>query len=151
MNKETKRNIREIATVTAVGATEGAVIGAVMGVGVLSVPNAIAGGLIGGATALSAELIGRNPKRTITVHHEVDQTFSTLKGDRNIKGDVTGQAPHVPLIKVPDALIMMHMLTYMKASGDLNSWKFQTLITKTPPSAEAIQQAPSKHISFSKK
>ncbi len=151
MNKETKRNIQEVATVTAVGTTEGAVIGAVMGVGVLSVPNAIAGGFIGGATALTTELIGRNPKRTITVHHEVDQTFSTLKGDRNIKGDVTGQVADIPLIKVPDALIMTHMLTYMKASGDLNSWKFQTLVTKTKPPIEELVNAPTRHIGFSTK
>lgn len=147
MNKETKQHIKEIAKVTAAGTAEAALIG--FGVG--GPGGAIVLGGIGAATALTAEVVGRIPKRTITVHHEVDQTFSTLKGDRNIKGNVTGQVTDIPLIKVPDAAIATHMLTYMKASGDLNAWRFQTLITKTKPPIEALLKAPTRQIGFSKK
>lgn len=71
MRKETRQSIKEIATVTAVGAAEGAAIGLATGVGFLSLPGYAAGGIIGGVTALTTELIGRRKQVDLTVTYAV--------------------------------------------------------------------------------
>lgn len=71
--KETLRAIKEVSLVTMAGATEGAVIGTFFGVG----GPTLVGGLIGGATAFSGEIIGRRlPKQTVTVHGKDTIHFS---------------------------------------------------------------------------
>lgn len=80
MTKESWKTAREIAAVTAAGSLEGAGIGFVLGTGFLSLPGAAAGGIIGGLTALSAELAGRRFTKDISVSY-------TLLADRAPQAD----------------------------------------------------------------
>lgn len=94
MNKESWKNVREVATVTAVGAAEGALIGAAM----LNIPGAVSGGLIGGLTALTAELIGRKDKVDVRVSLAI--TKQTPTGEKT--QTETKHFPNTPSIQTRD-------------------------------------------------
>lgn len=137
MSKESWKNVREVATVTAVGAAEGALIAVPFSIA----GGPIAGGVIGGITALSTELIGRAKNRTVTVRHTAQQAFTNEPAGaiEVVSTDVTSQKT-VPAIKVADTLLWEHMVNFSKASGDLKSWHFQSLVTKDVPKPEAVFQ-----------
>lgn len=141
---------------TTVGAAEGALIGATnplsLALGpVLGAPlwGGVAGGVAGGLTALTTELIGRTPKRTVTVRQTVKQSFETTAGTQTITSDVSHQEQNVPLIQVPDTIMFTHLDAWIKANGDLRSWHWQTIVTKTPVPVEAVRAVKQKGITFS--
>lgn len=145
MTKETWKNVREVATVTAVGAAEGALIAVPFSIA----GGPIAGGVIGGATALTTELVGRSQKRTVTVRHTTEQAFTNESNGvtQTVSADVTSQQT-VPAIKVADTTIREHLSNFAKATGDLQEWHFQTLVTKEPPVPGAIKEAKVKGFDF---
>ena len=150
MSKESWKSAREVTATALAGAAEGAIITSVWLPGTLPV-SAVAGGLAGGITALTTELIGRSQKRTVTVRHTAEQTFTDeSKGTtQTLTTDVTSQKT-VPAIKVADTKIWEHMVNWSKASGDLQQWHFQTLVTKDVPPPTAIREAKIKGFDFHK-
>lgn len=127
MQKETMRNIREIATVTAVGAAEGAAIGFATGMGFLSLQGYAAGGIIGGLTALTTELIGRRKTVDMTIQYSVAHDQSLSHKESSVTNTVT--LKNVPMIQdadkvlsavVPDLFVAMKPVsTIRKVSLDV--------------------------------
>lgn len=132
MSKESWKNVREIATVTAVGAAEGAAIGFATGLGLLSMEGYVAGGIIGGVTALSAELIGRRPKYTIETNDTATVTFNVTTPDiaETVSKKSSETLVNVPLIKVPDMIIYSHLKAFLDTTGDIKKFKMRTSVTK---------------------
>ncbi len=131
MTKEAWKSVREVATITAVGATEGALIGTALGVGLMSAPGYIAGGIVGGVTALSAELVGRVKKKDVTAIQQVRLSFKdTERGQRHIiKTKVREIKRDVALIQIPDVILSLHFRAWRQATGELKKWQGETHVS----------------------
>lgn len=86
--------------VTAVGAAEGAAIGFVTGMGFLSLQGYAAGGIIGGLTALTAELVGRSKKEDVTVKYTIHKKGSASSTH-------TKSLPNLYMIQIADKSIQL--------------------------------------------
>jgi len=109
MQKETLKNVREIATVTAVGAAEGAAIGFAAGMGFLSLQGYAAGGIIGGLTALTTELVGRSKKEDITVKYTIHKKGSESSTHSKL-------LPNLYMIQIADKSIQLTWELIRRAS-----------------------------------
>jgi hypothetical protein len=137
MSKESWKAVREVATVTAVGAVEGAVILGL--VDPLRVGGAIVGGFLGGTTALAGELVGRIKKKDVTTVHKAVLSFQdTEHGQRHVvKTTAQETKRRVPWIQVPDTIATLHFKAWKKATGRLQTWSVATQIASHAPNKDA--------------
>lgn len=124
MNKESWKSVKEVSLVTAAGTAEGAIIGFSVG----GPGGAIVLGGIGAATAVTAEVIGRLKKKDLKVTHKVTLAFKDTEKDQRhiITSKVKEAAQQVPLIKVPDTLLMLHARAFDRATGSIKKWQVET-------------------------
>ena len=131
MANETLKSAGQVAWMTAVGAAEGAAIGwksgtlvtfaSVGAFGPLQIPWVAANAVIGGATALTAELIGRKAKATVMVQdmsmvERMDMPRDQMGGQMMTKS-ATAVAEEVPLIQIPDKIASLRMQAFRDALG----------------------------------
>lgn len=124
MNKESWKSVKEVSLVTAAGTAEGALIGFSVG----GPGGAIVLGGIGAATAVTAEVLGRLKKKDLKVTHKVSLAFKDTEKDQRhiITSKVKESAQQVPLIKVPDTLLMLHARAFDRATGSIKKWQVET-------------------------
>jgi len=127
MSKEAWKTTGKVALATATGVAEGALIAIPFSI----TGGPIAGGIIGGATALSAELIGRIPKRNVEVSQAMNQTFAHAQDDTvGVTTAETKAKSDVPLIEVPDTIARLHSEVMADIIGDITAWQFDTTIAR---------------------
>lgn len=140
MSKESWKNVKEVAAVTAVGAAEGAAIGFAIGTVFLGLPGYAAGGIIGGTTALLAELNGRMFANDVTVTYTAEGQSKDGKAVRVRTTDTIANVPQIQtadkvLTLLPNFLIQAEQIeSFRKFSFDLkkvSTWKDGSTITST--------------------
>lgn len=132
MSKETWKSAGHIAWMSTVGAAEGATIGALAGApwfGIAALPGGIAGGLIGGVTALSAELAGHAASTNVLVEDTTVTQRMDVPNQESVVLTASESAQNVPLIRLPDTILKLRMQAFSRAIGHWKSNVTETVAT----------------------